>query len=246
MSDFPPDDLPEWSAEERALWNSALDDRPPSRSLSAALQAVGVGSAITTAASGAGAGVVAKAGTGLVLFKWGAVVGLAGAVAVGGGVVAQRTSAPAEKPQPLATAAAPRAAERETPRVEEPRPEPESAEKARAPQPAARAPGSNGRASTAARSSATAASQPDIAEEIQNIDSARALIRQGRTKEALAALDRGKSKSLGVEATVLRIEALMRQGDRARATALANSFLAAHPKSPYAARIRTLLRNSER
>jgi hypothetical protein len=245
MSDFPPDDMPEWSAEERALWNSALDDRPPRRSLSATLQAVGVGSAITTAASGAGAGVVAKAGTGLVLFKWGAVVGLAGAVAVGGGVMARRTSAPAESPQPVAAAAAPAATPREPPRAEQTQAAPESPEKAPVPQPAARAPASTVRAA-AARSSAATASQPDITAEIQNIDSARALIRQGRTKEALAALDRGKSKSLDVEATVLRIEALMRQGDRARATALANSFLSAHPKSPYAARIRALLRSAER
>ena len=83
MSDFPPDGLPEWSDEELALWKSAMDDRPPRRSLGATLQAVGVGGAITTAASGAGAGVVAKAGIGLTLFKLGAVVGLASAVVVG-------------------------------------------------------------------------------------------------------------------------------------------------------------------
>jgi hypothetical protein len=243
MSEFPPEDLPEWSAEERALWNSALDDRPPSRSLSTTLQAVGVASAITAAASGAGAGVVAKAGTGLALFKWGAIVGLGGAVAVGGGVMARRSSAPAEKPQPVA-AAAPTAARAGPPRTEEPRPLPQTAENP-LPRSAPRAPASSGRIAATARSSGAAASQPDIAEEIQNIDSARTLIRQGRTKEALAALDRSKNKSLGVEATVLRIEALMRQGDRARATALANSFLAAHPKSPYAARIRALLRKSE-
>jgi hypothetical protein len=246
MSDFPPEDMPEWSAEERALWNSALDDRPPSRSLSATLQAVGIGSAITTAASGAGAGVVAKAGTGLAFFKWGAVVGLASAVAVGGGVMARRASAPADKPQPVATVAPPAAHPAPAPAKEETRTALEITENAAASQQVTRAPASTPRVSAAARSSAPAASQPDIAEEIQNIDSARALIRQGRTKEALAALDRGKSKSLGVEATVLRIEALIRQGDRARATALANSFLAAHPKSPYASRIRALLRSSER
>jgi hypothetical protein len=70
-------------------------------------------------------------------------------------------------------------------------------------------------------------------------------VRQGRTDEALSALDGYKGKSLGVEATVLRIEALVKKGDHARASALASSFLAAHPKSPYASRIRALLRRSK-
>jgi hypothetical protein len=40
---------------------------------------------------------------------------------------------------------------------------------------------------------------------------------------------------------VLRIDALLRSGNRARATALATAFLARNPKSPYAARVRALL-----
>ena len=239
MSDHP-EALPEWNEEERALWNSALDDRPPSRSLAATLQAVGVASAITTAASGAGAGVAAaKAGAGLALFKWGAVVGLAGAAIVGGGYIARHAKAPAEAPAAVANAkpeaprSEPRAEARPTPPSVEPAPEPAAAP-APAPQAVARA------AVSAARPS-----QPDIAREIESIDAARALVRQGRTKEALSALDGYKGKSLGVEATVLRIEALVRQGDHARATALASTFLASHPKSPYSSRIRALLRNSK-
>jgi hypothetical protein len=46
---------------------------------------------------------------------------------------------------------------------------------------------------------------------------------------------------LRVEATALRIEALLRSGKRARATSLANAFLARNPKSPYAARVRALI-----
>jgi hypothetical protein len=235
MSDFPHEGLPEWSDEELALWKSARDDRPPGRSLAATLQAVGVGGAITTAATGAGAGVAAKAGIGITLFKWGAVVGLASAVAVGGGLMSRRSQAPANPPVPAATTKIEAA----------PQPPPASTEAA----PVMPAPATTARVS-AARSSSPA-SQPDITREIQSIDRARALIREGRSKEALAALDRyaaeqGKGKSLGLEATVLRIEALVRQGDRARANALASSFLAAHPKSPYASRIRALLQNSAR
>jgi len=244
MTDFPPEALPEWSDEELALWKSARDDRPPSRSLARTLQAVGVGGAITTAASGAGAGLAAaKAGIGLTLFKWGAVVGLASAVAVGGGAISRHSNAPraaahAEEAQPTAAVAEPAltaVAEPALTAVAEPAPTSE---------PSAPAPASTAPLSTAARASSSTASQPDIAQEIKIIDTARALLRQGRSKEALVELDRGKNKSLVVEATVLRIEALFREGDRARAGQLASAFLSAHPKSPYAPRIRALMQNS--
>ena len=71
-------------------------------------------------------------------------------------------------------------------------------------------------------------------------------LRAGDAAGALAALDRydaqfGKSGSLRVEATALRVEALVRAGQRKRAEALADAFLASHPNSPYATRIRALV-----
>jgi outer membrane protein assembly factor BamD (BamD/ComL family) len=92
----------------------------------------------------------------------------------------------------------------------------------------------------------TAASQPDIALEISAVDTARTALRAGDAAGALAELDRyegkfGRSGSLAPEAAVLRIEALLVRGDRARAKALADAFLAAHPKSPLAARVRALV-----
>jgi outer membrane protein assembly factor BamD (BamD/ComL family) len=45
---------------------------------------------------------------------------------------------------------------------------------------------------------------------------------------------------LGTEAAVLRIEALSQNGDATHAKALAESFLAKNPNSPYAARLRSL------
>ena len=58
-------------------------------------------------------------------------------------------------------------------------------------------------------------SQPDISLEIAALDEARTALRAGRSTEALGALDRydakfGKSGGLRVEATELRIEALLR------------------------------------
>jgi len=42
----------------------------------------------------------------------------------------------------------------------------------------------------------------------------------------------------------MRVEALLRKGDRAGARSLADRFLARNPSSPYAARIRSMLDNA--
>ena len=47
--------------------------------------------------------------------------------------------------------------------------------------------------------------------------------------------------ALGPEATALRVEALLRAGDRTKGQALGEKFVAQHPNGPYATRIRSLL-----
>jgi hypothetical protein len=49
---------------------------------------------------------------------------------------------------------------------------------------------------------------------------------------------------MGPEATVLRVEALARAGDMAAARRTGDAFLASHPQSPYAARVRSLIGES--
>jgi hypothetical protein len=53
--------------------------------------------------------------------------------------------------------------------------------------------------------------------------------------------DNFSERRLGPEAEVLRIEALLAQGRRPAAEVLARRFLATHPKSPLAQRVRSLL-----
>ena len=84
-----------------------------------------------------------------------------------------------------------------------------------------------------------------LAAELASLDRARSALAQGQASQALALLDdhavhfpRGV---LATEATVLRIEALVRAGDRASAVALAHRFLAANAASPYAPRVRSLV-----
>lgn len=85
---------------------------------------------------------------------------------------------------------------------------------------------------------------PDIAGEIKQLDQARAAVASdpGRAQAALDAYARRfPHGALGPESTLLRIQVLLADGNRAAAAALANQFLAANPTSPYAARVRSLL-----
>jgi outer membrane protein assembly factor BamD (BamD/ComL family) len=87
-----------------------------------------------------------------------------------------------------------------------------------------------------------------LSDEVATLQVARIALADRDANAALAALDRYKSRfatgRLGPEATVLRIEALMLRGDRAQASALADRFESSNPKSPYAERIRSIVRQA--
>jgi hypothetical protein len=80
--------------------------------------------------------------------------------------------------------------------------------------------------------------------ELAMIERARTAIAAGHPNAALGALDDYEAKFetpiFGDEASVLRIEARSALGDRALALALARQFLALHPSSPLAQRVRSL------
>jgi len=81
--------------------------------------------------------------------------------------------------------------------------------------------------------------------ELSTLDQARTALRSGDPARALSILDGYASRfphgSMAPEATMLRIEALVKAGDRAAAGRVADGFLTMSPGSPYAARIRSLL-----
>jgi hypothetical protein len=86
---------------------------------------------------------------------------------------------------------------------------------------------------------------PALDGEIGRLDRARAALARGSPGSALAELDafdrERKSGVLEREAAVLRIDALLSQGNRDGARALARRYVAAHPDDTHARRLRALL-----
>jgi hypothetical protein len=98
-------------------------------------------------------------------------------------------------------------------------------------------------------SSATDASHavaaPSLADEVAAIKSAKSALASGNAAQSLRELDAYRSHfphgRLTQEASVVRIEALLKSGNQAAANAAADRFLAAHADSPYAARVHSLI-----
>jgi hypothetical protein len=88
-----------------------------------------------------------------------------------------------------------------------------------------------------------------IAEEVALVDRARHALRQGRAGEAFDTLSLHQSRwpngVLATEVRVLRVEALLRMGQRASAQRDARAFIAVQPNSRYAARLRELFAPGE-
>jgi hypothetical protein len=83
-----------------------------------------------------------------------------------------------------------------------------------------------------------------LSDQVEDLDRIRAAIAAGEATRALHLVDdynrRFPRGAFSEEAEVLRIEALIRRGDRVAASRAAERFLASHPASPHAARLRAL------
>jgi hypothetical protein len=89
------------------------------------------------------------------------------------------------------------------------------------------------------------ASAVGLEQELELLDRARAELASGNTTQALKLLNRYQAlphnKSMGSEATLLRIQALARSGRSADAARLATDFVNANPDSPLADRARRFM-----
>ncbi|WP_441292544.1 hypothetical protein ACSRUE_21050 [Sorangium sp. KYC3313] len=250
---------------ERALLRSWKQESPSSsaraRALAIAGLAAGGVAGGTTAAPSPSAAPASKAGAGklLALAKWGLGAAI-GVGLIGAGVALLRPSAPpsaaAPSSEPQATLTPPTAGDppAATAPPIAPAPAP-SGPATRAPLPLqasappipAPAAASPPRPKSAAPRAGSAPGAPSdaLGEQVAMIDRARDALAAGDAAGCLAALDAHDSKfprsAMGEEATVLRVEALIRLGDRARAAELGQRFLASRPTSAHASGVRALL-----
>lgn len=249
-------DLRRWSEEgatpeEIALVEAAQRDRAPADARLRTLEALAVAAAVTTtaaasataaattAATTAGAmtpagatGVAVTAATGglSVATKVVAISMLGGIVA--GGVVVSASHRP---PGPGHSLVAPAAAEHTVV---------ESA-KAALPSPAVASSTGPVPVGPYARSALPASTEDRLSREVAALELAHRALADHNPESALRLLDRYRARfpagTLASEETVLRVQALLATGERTRAQALADSYSAAHPDSPYSRRLEGLV-----
>lgn len=252
---------------DRNLLRAARTDAPGAGAIVRAAAALGLG--IGAAAPTVAAAATAVRAVSLASMKW-TLIGALGVVSVGSGTVAYLRSSRPAVPAVSAPAAVPERAEVRTvtpsvpATVPTPAAEPLAPKAGAAPAPASlavsrpAAPALHASASkddvaapspAAPASTAAAASGVSIAEEVAAVDRARHALRQGHAGEALDELNRYQARwpkgVLATEVVVLRVEARLRLGDRAAAKNEARAFIAAHPGTRYAARLKELFEPGE-
>ncbi|WP_437965592.1 hypothetical protein WMF04_39065 [Sorangium sp. So ce260] len=263
MTDPKPLGEEETTEFERALLRSWKHESPPPSARARALAIAGLAAGTSAAPPAPPAPTPApRAVTGklLSLAKWGLGTAI-GAGMIAAGVALLRPSAPPSSAgppsEPLVALAPTTAGEPPAPSAPPVAPAPPPAEPVtRAPIPlqasalprqapaAVASPPAAKSAAPRARSAPVAPTDA-LGEQVAMIDHARDTLGAGDAAGCLSELDaydrRFPRSAMGEEATVLRIEALIRLGDRARAADLGERFLASRPTSPHASGVRALL-----
>jgi TolA-binding protein len=223
---------------ELTLLQAGDADMPSAQSRQAALAALGLSGALLSAAPPAAAAGSAAISSGarLLAAKWWAIGALVTASGAAGLGYATLRGAPAPTPSVSHVAERAPAPAVAGPAVE---PAPESSDRPTA------VPSSRERLQPlpSPRSSSSAGSS-GIQEQIALIDRARSAVAAHQPGAALAALDEYQRRYPGgvlvQEAALLRIESLLARGDKASAARLGHQFLQRYPRSPMAARVKTL------
>jgi TolA-binding protein len=225
-------DLRRWSeedatAEELSLLDVARRRRALPAQRAAVLSALGVGVATTTAAAAgvAGVGGLATKLVGLALLA---------SVGVGVGVTLLHSGADKRPQAPAPSAATLPAATMTTASTAASAAPPEPFDAPREPT-----------AKVLAKPKPAPAASSSLSRELQVLKQAHDALGKGNPNGALSALDdyhaRFPQGVLGAEETVIRVQALLARGDRARAAAVAHQFSKAHPDSLYARRVEQLV-----
>jgi hypothetical protein len=200
-----------------------------------ALRALSVGAAVATI--GTTAPLAAATKSGLTLASKVVILSLVGGGVVAGAIAVRAAHAPT---------APPARAELPGPRPQVPgpaRPEPAVAEPPAASVPVVvSAAPSGGRA----RPARPVSSSDQLTRETKALELAHRALAEHDPRTALGILDRYRAQfpegSLASEAVLLRVQALLAIGDRAGAQALADSYAAANPGTPYSIRLKEIVR----
>lgn len=240
------------TAVEMALLRSAKGDGPPAGALERAMANLAAsGAARSTGAPGSGITPGANLARWVVeLFKWMAIGVMGGALFHGevGAGGAPRAADPSTITR-ADVSEAPRgdtSAEVDARTTDDKAAAEEGSGQSEAPAAEKARPAGNDRQKQAARgpSAPAAARAPSLAEEIALLDSARRALTKGDTRAALAALDTHAqtfpSGSLRPEAAVLRVDVMVKRGERAAAAEAAKAILEARPTGPYAGHLRSI------
>lgn len=227
------------TAAEKELLESWKREQPSAGARQKTLAMLGLGGASIGAAA-AGSSIAPKAlasWTMLAITKWLVIGALLAGLTVAGVLSVRGSARPVEVPPPAPLAPSPPApAPAPTRAVVEPWvPVP-------APAPVVPAPAI---VKPSPRADAHPIEGGTLAQQIALLDRARAALTAGDAAHAQELVNDYEARfpdgSFVEEAEVLRVEALIRAGDRAGATRVGTRFLSAHPTSAHAARVRALL-----
>ena len=228
---------------ERSLLRAGVAEEPSAERARRTAAALGLKTSVALAACAAGGAMASQ--TSAAALRWAAIalVGAGGLLLVGRALRGNHADAPPPEVSVQASEPPARVAVESAPE----RPSIPSAEAA---PPKASVRTSPTRRSPTPPAVAPSAASGSLGDEIALLDAARRALRAGDARLALSALHRHQAEFprglLGQEATLLRIEALVRAGNRPAAEALARQFLARQPNSPHAKRIESLLGQAER
>jgi len=249
-------ELRRWSEEgataaELSLLEISRRERVPAQARTRALQGLGL-VAVASSVAGAAAAAAATGRSAGVLLKLLSIPVLSAGLLAGGLAIerAHRARTPATSASAAALVARPSslaAAHASTPPSVDSVEAPAGATATSATSATATSAASPAVPALSARVARSEGSAGRLSREVQALELAQQALGAHNAGSALRLLDRYGAEfpagALGSEATVLRVRALLMNGNRGAAQTLANSYALAHPDSPYARRIQDILRS---
>jgi|HubBroStandDraft_1064217.scaffolds.fasta_scaffold110308_2 hypothetical protein len=252
MNDLRPILQDDPTEREKLLIDSARLDVPPAAAKGRMLAALGFAAVTTTTAGAGGATTVATSGAAR-LIKWLAISAIGSAITLGAveglspplSEMAGNTPIAESEAKPEPPSSPGRALDAPEWKVPRTVPAPIPTMRAVAAMPAVPATPAAKPVSGQGSTFGGSPPQPTLTAEVAALAEARHALASGDAATSLGLLDgydrRFAQPILTLEATVLRVEALVALGRIDEARGLARGMLAAHPDSPYAQRVRSLI-----